>query len=148
MKNYKLLPILLLLLTFVVSSCDDKDDWMADRLVRSEWETDLGKKDSRTGDSLYSVFTFNYNGTGVEYLFYSHDNERHSERFYRWRFLHNEYFDAIELSYRDNSEFLDEIRFGRNRMEAIHYLNRYSFDRKKDGLPIILDEFFPRELFD
>lgn len=147
MKNLKLLPILLLLLTFVVSSCDDTDDGMVDRLARSEWETDLGKKDNKIGEPLYSVFTFNYNGTGVEYLYY-YDDEFYDKIPYRWRLLHNEYFDAIELSYREGSEFLDEIRFGRNRMEAIHYYNRYDFERKREGMPIILDEVYPRQLFD
>lgn len=147
MKNLKLLPILLLLLTFMISSCDDTDDGMVDRLVRSEWETDLRRKDNIIGEPLYSVFTFNYNGTGVEYLYYYND-EFYDKIPYRWRLLHNEYFDAIELSYREGSEFLDEIRFGRNRMEAIHYYNRYDFERKREGMPIILDEVYPRQLFD
>lgn len=147
MKNLKLLPILLLLLTFMISSCDETDDGMVDRLVRSEWETDLRRKDNIIGEPLYSVFTFNYNGTGVEYLYYYND-EFYDKIPYSWRLLHNEYFDAIELSYREGSEFLDEIRFGRNRMEAIHYYNRYDFERKREGMPIILDEVYPRQLFD
>lgn len=105
----------------------------------SRWKGNVGRLASENKEELFSVFTFDNGGRGYEELFYKSDGLHYRTDYFAWEFFYD-YDDYIVLSYRDGREFIDRVRFNRNSLEGVHYLDEREFELHRGGMGVILTE--------